>query len=34
MAPTVGQNTDEVMADVLGKNEATIAKLREAGAFG
>jgi crotonobetainyl-CoA:carnitine CoA-transferase CaiB-like acyl-CoA transferase len=34
MAPTVGQNTDEVMADVLGKDEATIAKLRDAGAFG
>jgi len=34
MAPTVGQNTDEVMADVLGKDAGEIAKLREAGAFG
>lgn len=34
MAPTAGQNTDEVMAEVLGKDEAAIAKLRESGAFG
>ncbi len=34
MAPTVGQNTDEVMADLLGKDAATIANLRDGGAFG
>jgi crotonobetainyl-CoA:carnitine CoA-transferase CaiB-like acyl-CoA transferase len=34
MAPTVGQHTDEVMAEVLGKDAAEIAKLREAGVFG
>ncbi|MEE3329967.1 MAG: CoA transferase [Myxococcota bacterium] len=34
MAPTVGQNTEEVMAEVLGKSEADIGKLREDGAFG
>ena len=34
MAPTVGQNTDEVMAEVLGLDEARIAELRGAGAFG
>jgi len=34
MAPTVGQNTEEVMAEVLGKSEADISKLREDGAFG
>ena len=34
MAPTVGQNTDEVMAEVLGKSEAEILALREGGAFG
>jgi hypothetical protein len=34
MAPTVGQNTDDVMADVLGKKPAEIARLREEGAFG
>lgn len=34
MAPTVGQNTDEVMTEVLGKDAATIARLREEGAFG
>jgi crotonobetainyl-CoA:carnitine CoA-transferase CaiB-like acyl-CoA transferase len=34
LAPTVGQHTDEVIANVLGKDAATIAKLREDGAFG
>ncbi len=34
MAPTVGQNTDDVMTDVLGLDEARIAELRAAGAFG
>ncbi len=34
MAPTVGQNTDEVLARVLGKDEAEIEKLRQSGAFG
>ena len=34
MAPTVGQNTDEVMSSILGLDEAAIAKLRESGAFG
>ena len=34
MAPTVGQNTDEVMAEVLGYDEAKIGELRSAGAFG
>ena len=34
MAPTVGQNTDDVMAEVLGKSASDIAKLRESGAFG
>jgi crotonobetainyl-CoA:carnitine CoA-transferase CaiB-like acyl-CoA transferase len=34
MAPTVGEHTDSVMAEVLGKGEADIAKLREGGAFG
>jgi crotonobetainyl-CoA:carnitine CoA-transferase CaiB-like acyl-CoA transferase len=34
MAPTVGQNTDEVMADVLGYDEAKVGELRSAGAFG
>ena len=34
MAPTVGQNTEEVMTSVLGKDEAEIAKLKESGAFG
>ena len=33
-APTVGQNTDEVMADVLGKSETEIAELRNHGTFG
>ena len=34
MAPTVGQNTDEVVSEVLGKDEAAIKKLREDGVFG
>ena len=34
MAPTVGQHTDEVMADVLGYDEARVARLRDAGTFG
>ena len=34
MAPTVGQHTDDVMADVLGLDEGRIAELRAAGAFG
>ena len=34
MAPTVGQHTDEVMADVLGLDESRIAELRDGGAFG
>lgn len=33
-APTVGQHTDEVMADVLGYDAGKIASLRESGAFG
>jgi len=33
-APTVGQHTDEVLADVLGYDAAKIEELREAGAFG
>ena len=34
MAPTVGEHTDDVMANVLGKSPAEIAALRTAGAFG
>jgi crotonobetainyl-CoA:carnitine CoA-transferase CaiB-like acyl-CoA transferase len=34
MAPTVGQHTEEVIASVLGKSEAEIAKLRDEGVFG
>ena len=34
MAPTVGQHTDEVIAEVLEKDAASIAKLREEGALG
>jgi len=34
MAPTVGEHTDEVLANVLGKTEADIAKLRSEGVFG
>jgi len=33
-APTVGQHTDAVMAEVLGKDDAEIAALRDRGAFG
>ena len=33
-APTVGQNTDDVMSEVLGKDAATIEKLRKDGVFG
>jgi crotonobetainyl-CoA:carnitine CoA-transferase CaiB-like acyl-CoA transferase len=34
MAPTVGEHTDDVMADVLGLDAARITELRESGAFG
>lgn len=34
MAPTVGQNTEEVISKVLGKDAAEIAKLKDSGAFG
>jgi crotonobetainyl-CoA:carnitine CoA-transferase CaiB-like acyl-CoA transferase len=34
MAPTVGENTDDVMADVLGKDADEIQRLRDAGVFG
>jgi len=34
MAPTVGQHTESVMADVLGYDADKIAALRSAGAFG
>jgi len=34
MAPTVGEHTDEVLANVLGKTEADIARLRNEGVFG
>ena len=33
-APTVGQHTDQVLADLLGHDEATRAELRARGAFG
>ena len=33
-APTVGQHTDEVLRDVLGYDDATIASLRATGALG
>lgn len=33
-APTQGENTDEVMARVLGKSEGEIARLRDSGVFG
>jgi len=33
-APTVGQHTEQVMAEVLGKDAEEIARLRESGAFG
>jgi len=34
MAPTVGEHTEDVMAQLLGRDEAAIAKLREDGVFG
>jgi len=34
MAPTVGEHTDQVLSDVLDKDAASIAKLREDGALG
>jgi len=34
LAPTVGEHTEDVMASVLSKDAAEIAKLREEGAFG
>ncbi|MFK7894842.1 MAG: CaiB/BaiF CoA transferase family protein [Myxococcota bacterium] len=34
MAPTVGQHTNEVMADVLGKSADEVARLTDAGVFG
>ncbi len=34
LAPTVGQHTDLVLAEVLGMDETQIAKLRESGTFG
>jgi crotonobetainyl-CoA:carnitine CoA-transferase CaiB-like acyl-CoA transferase len=33
-APTVGQHTEDVLASVLGYDEARIRQAREAGAFG
>jgi crotonobetainyl-CoA:carnitine CoA-transferase CaiB-like acyl-CoA transferase len=33
-APELGQHTDEVLADVLGYDQARIAALRETGALG
>jgi len=33
-APTVGQHTDNVLADLLGWDDAAISAAREAGAFG
>ena len=33
-APTVGQDTDDVLRRVLGYDDATIARLRESGALG
>ena len=33
-APTVGQHTDDVLRDLLGKSDDDIAKLRETGALG
>ena len=33
-APTVGQHTEEVLEQVLGKDAAAIAKLRDDGVFG
>jgi crotonobetainyl-CoA:carnitine CoA-transferase CaiB-like acyl-CoA transferase len=34
MAPTLGQHTDEVLRDVLGYDDGTVAAKRAAGAFG
>ncbi len=34
MAPTLGQHTDEVLADVLGYDAETLASKRTRGAFG
>jgi crotonobetainyl-CoA:carnitine CoA-transferase CaiB-like acyl-CoA transferase len=34
MAPTLGQHTDELLTEVLGYDEATVAAKRAAGAFG
>ncbi len=34
MAPTVGEHTDQVLAEVLGYDDAKVAALREAGALG
>ena len=34
MAPTVGEHSEQVMEEVLGKSKEEIAKLRETGAFG
>lgn len=34
LAPTVGQHTNEVMADVLGKSAEEVAQLTDAGVFG
>ena len=34
MAPTLGQHTDEVLGEVLGYDDATLAAKRDAGAFG
>jgi crotonobetainyl-CoA:carnitine CoA-transferase CaiB-like acyl-CoA transferase len=33
-APTLGQHTDEVLADVLGYDAGRISKLHDAGALG
>ena len=33
-APEVGENTDQVMAEVLGKSADEITALRDGGAFG
>ena len=34
MAPTLGEHTDEVLSEVLGYDDATLAAKRDAGAFG
>ena len=34
MAPTLGQHTDEILADVLGYDDDTASTKRQAGAFG